>query len=563
MKKLRFEELWLLSTKEKKAWNSSLADDVIAVVADNEFGKSSFVKSLYSTLGAEPHKTPESWVSAEVSNLLKFSIDDAVYFMLRDGPSYTLFGGDGKKLWLVNGITRGLAPKLAPMFDFKIELSTKNGDPAAPLPALCFMPFYIDQDNGWNETWEAFSGTGFIPNYKQDLADFHTGIRPKEYYAAKSERNEAMRERAAFLQERNAFTRAEKRIREKRSTFGFAFDPASFRDHIESLLKEQNLLQAQYDSVKAKVSEFQSQRSQAFEEVEISRKVLEELNADIKFVEKIGETEIHCPTCNTVHKNDFANRYGLMNDADACRTVLSESRARIAELDASIEIELKKLFGAHEQIKKISALLDEKRGEIKLGDMLRDESERMVDKTLVSEGLEIDHQIGEVEHKISLAESRMKKFENKVHKNSIMDFYVNKLKAFCEELAISSVPDKMYGSIRPVINEAGSSKPRLLLAYYYAILHTIDAYSTACFCPIVVDTPLQQDPDPKNAERMIRFAIDKRPTGSQIILATGNLYNVGVKGKTIIPNTKYSLLQADQYDVVRDFVTPFLTRSME
>ena len=563
MKKLRFEELWLLSTKEKKAWNSSLTEDIIAVVADNEFGKSSFVKSLYATLGAEPHKTPESWVNAQVSNLLKFSIDGIMYFMLRDGPSYTLFDSDGKKLWLVNGITRGLAPKLAPMLDFNIELSTKSGDPAAPLPALCFMPFYIDQDNGWNETWEAFSGTGMIPNYKQDLANFHTGIRPKEYYAAKSEKNDALKERSAFLQERNALTRAEKRIREKRSAFGFAFDPATFGDHIEALLKEQNELQTLYDSVKAKISELQSQRTQAFEEMEIARKVLEELNADIKFVEKIEDTEIHCPTCNTVHKNDFANRYGLMNDADACRTVFSESRVRVAEFDASISLELRRVSGTQGQIEKISALLDEKRGEVKLGDMLRDESERMVDKTLIKEGQEIDHQVGEVDHRISLADSRMKEFENKAHKNSIMDFYIDKLRTFCDELAITNVPDKMYSSVRPIISEAGSSKPRLLLAYYYAILHTVATYSTACFCPIVVDTPLQQDQDVNNAERMIRFAIEKRPIGSQVILATGSLHSVNLAGKTISPNTKKSLLQTNQYDAVRDFVGPFLKRSME
>ena len=52
MKRLKFEELWLLSTKEKKARAESLSNEVTAVVADNEFGKSSLVKSLYATLGA-------------------------------------------------------------------------------------------------------------------------------------------------------------------------------------------------------------------------------------------------------------------------------------------------------------------------------------------------------------------------------------------------------------------------------------------------------------------------------------------------------------------------------
>ena len=66
-----------------------------------------------------------------------------------------------------------------------------------------------------------------------------------------------------------------------------------------------------------------------------------------------------------------------------------------------------------------------------------------------------------------------------------------------------------------------SQKPgaicRGLLAYYYSILHLMKEHSTAAFCPIIIDSPNQQDQDFVNLKKMLGFIRDKRPE----ILATG------------------------------------------
>ena len=77
MKRLKFIELWLLSQKEKKARRENCNNETIAIVADNEYGKSSLVKALYAALGADPFKQTERWIEAQVTILLKFEIDGA------------------------------------------------------------------------------------------------------------------------------------------------------------------------------------------------------------------------------------------------------------------------------------------------------------------------------------------------------------------------------------------------------------------------------------------------------------------------------------------------------
>jgi hypothetical protein len=44
-------------------------------------------------------------------------------------------------------------------------------------------------------------------------------------------------------------------------------------------------------------------------------------------------------------------------------------------------------------------------------------------------------------------------------------------------------------------------------------------HSTSAFCPIVIDTPVQQDQDPTNAARMITFCLSENATNSQLIRA--------------------------------------------
>lgn len=562
MKKLKFERLWLLSTQEQRARTECFDDDVVAVVADNEFGKSSLVKSLYATLGADPFRTPEAWQNIKVTSLLRFTIDGVQYFMLRQRGYFALFDANQTLLWTANSIVKGLAPKLGRLLDFHIELKPKSGKAATPPPAFCFLPFYVDQDKGWNETWASFSGLAMIPRYHRDIAEFHTGIKPSEYYKAKIERDENSGKRYDLAQEREALQKAKKRFTDKRTTIGIALDVGAFQDRINALLTEQNAIQSLYDDARTEISELQALRAASQEEVEISARVLAELDKDIKFTAKLTENEIVCPTCSTVHENDFANRFGLTNDADACRIILVEARAQVFVLDKRIEKRLENIPELESRIAKIRAILEETRGQIKLGDMLKDESQRLVDQTFVEEERDIDGEIGGLEVKIADAKKRMAEFTKASHKKKITDFYAEKLRSFCLELNITDIPSGMWNSIRPSINETGSRNPRLLLAYYYAILHTISKYSTCSFCPVVIDTPLQQDPDPMNSKRMIQFAIEKRPEGTQLIIATGDLHGVEVPGSTIEPSGFRSLLSEDQYESVHEFVMPFINASL-
>ena len=61
MKNLRFHELLLASEVEKTARRVRFHKDATVIRGDNDTGKSSIIKSLYRTLGAEPQNIHARW----------------------------------------------------------------------------------------------------------------------------------------------------------------------------------------------------------------------------------------------------------------------------------------------------------------------------------------------------------------------------------------------------------------------------------------------------------------------------------------------------------------------
>ncbi|WP_310620704.1 hypothetical protein [Flexibacterium corallicola] len=216
--------------------------------------------------------------------------------------------------------------------------------------------------------------------------------------------------------ERSALGRAQDRINVHRSTIGVAFEPEAFADRIQALLNEQNALQKKYDEIKLKVAELQSTRSIALEEMRIAKKVLDELEKDIKFLQTEDQSEILCPTCNTVHLNDFSNRYGLMNDADACREIYAASMMNVERLDAEIQKATRPTPFLSNKISEIESILETTRGEMKLRDMLQDESGRMVEEIFAIESKALATEIGQVDERIEASNAVMKKYDDRKHK---------------------------------------------------------------------------------------------------------------------------------------------------
>src|SRR5262249_23147931 len=154
---------------------------------------------------------------------------------------------------------------------------------------------------------------------------------------------------------------------------------------IDALVVECQALQSAQDKVQRILSELNSKKAILVEQRAIAENALADLNADYEFLRRESEDEIVCPTCGTVHSNDFANKFSLISDVDTCRTFLLDVRKDIEAVDAEISAETDRLRNFAGSIESINKILDEQRGDLKLCDLIEGESEKLMDETLAAE----------------------------------------------------------------------------------------------------------------------------------------------------------------------------------
>ena len=98
----------------------------------------------------------------------------------------------------------GPAPLLARLFNFHLMLKPRGkSDENQATPAFLFLPFYLDQDKSWGANWCGFMRLSQFQKWKTDVAEFHAGIKPNEYYIEKAALGQATEEFRGLSEKRN------------------------------------------------------------------------------------------------------------------------------------------------------------------------------------------------------------------------------------------------------------------------------------------------------------------------------------------------------------------------
>jgi hypothetical protein len=139
-------------------------------------------------------------------------------------------------------------------------------------------------------------------------------------------------------------------------------------------------------------------------------------------------------------------------------------------------------------------------------------------------------------------------------KRDINEFYQERMKEFLSSLSVNVLATNDYKSFdRQIkINALGSDLPRSLLAQHFAFLHTMYRFNNSTACPLVLDSPLQQEQDPDNIRAIFAFIFSKVLSQQQLILGTLTVDTasaglVPANAKTITLSDELHLLQKSQY----------------
>ena len=563
MKRLRFLEILMLSESERSARRVPFPNLVTVIKGENDRGKSCLIKSLYMALGATPRNIHPNWIKLNVVLLLHFEVDGVRYRMLKTGKQYALFDSAELLVGVFSSITRDLGPVLADLFDFRLELTNATSREAEQAtPAFLYLPFYFDQDRSWIESWESFESLQQFSQYRAAIAAFHTGLRPNEYYEAKARKVDAETRCENLRGERAVVKRVVEKIDHLMKATQFDIDIANYYDEIERLLVECNRLRDQEETLKEEMVQLENRRASIERQIHITESAANELGKDFTFASEELEDEVECPTCGAHYDNSFAERFSIADDEDRLRALLVQLRDERQVCSAEISKKRQSVSALSSKLSEITVLLESRQGDVKLQDVLRSEGKKEVRGVLRTEIDELNRQIGAVDDEIEAAEDAMKEFTSRKRMKEIKDYYLGRMSLHLQLLHVPELAEENYKDVHSRIKETGSDLPRALLAFYFAILKTIEKHSTATFCPIVIDSPKQQDQDEDNWRRILEFIRDNRPPESQLILGLVDDLGIDLGGDVVELTEERQLLQKSEYDNVAKYIRPYIDATL-
>lgn len=107
------------------------------------------------------------------------------------------------------------------------------------------------------------------------------------------------------------------------------------------------------------------------------------------------------------------------------------------------------------------------------------------------------------------------------------------------------------------------TQPRAVLAYTFCILQVMRQRASSAYCPIIIESPIQQEQDAVNHQRTIDFIKRNQPKDSQLILDVVDTKGVDFGGFVISLDQKRHLLREDQFDPAMEETLPFIRAALD
>ncbi|HET8933824.1 MAG TPA: hypothetical protein VFN67_10305 [Polyangiales bacterium] len=553
MKSFYFREILLASNKEKKAKRVAFDPAVTVIKGGNETGKSSLLKSIFRTFGAEPSKVHPRWLNADVRSVVKFDVNDIPYALLRHGDHFALFDGAGRLMHRYQRVTSELAPAISNIVGFGLRLLNRDGKFVVLPPAYYFLPSYMDQDGSWGDQWTGFAKLGQFSNWKKGVIEYHAGIRGNEYYEAQAVKLDAESAAERLARKREGLQETYNNLRERFDMAQFDVDFSAFRTEVDELLTQCEVLRRREEKYKQRVTELRNERQSLRTQLDITTHAREEASRDYTFAASQDDA-VDCPTCGASYDNSFVERFAIAMDEDNCSSLIIKLTEELSEIDVKIERELEDAKKLSDEVHSIERLLARREGEIALSDLVRQAGRRELRDVMQRDLAHLEAGEGELRVSAKAAEKRMRQLDGKERRQAVNAFFYTQMQAFLGALDVNGVSEDRIKQVDATLTDTGSELPRALLAYKIAFLHTATEFGTAVPAPLVIDSPNQQDQDEGHLHRILSFIRDRRPPNRQLILGLVDTAGVEFGGKEIELHQKHSLLQEADSDAVRQEV---------
>ncbi len=524
----------------------------------NHLGKSVVMKSIFYTLGADVYY-PTPITKLNLLTYIDFSLDNYQYRVARLKNAFVVYCDDT----FVGhyGSVGAFEEKLSELFKLEINLVAKGeeGIIVRCPPAYYYLPYYVDQENGWAANSYSFDRmTQFDLPQRKNSYFFHLGVLDSSYVTI-TKQQKTNNKQISILDA------AIKKLRTVVDTLKEGLDDTQMSFDTESLEKA---IRARHAEIKSLLGDITKTRTSLIEAEDLKVQKEHEKEVLSKYIKKNPppteesiSAPVECPRCGMVFEQSTAQQLeklylfeSLHDDyANICKELqllerriaqlkkkFAAKQQRLAEFESSLESD-REAYDAYVKSKATSKMLDEYRDQI--ADNIA-EIER-----LRSENLGISKQLSVYGEE----------------KDSINTSYLGHLSALFTGLDVPADQIADYSEPGSALIASGAYGPRCKIAQVLAFAETQRANAPELITfPIVIDSPNVLEQDDEHLDAVIRTLLTWDRTDNQVIIASiqgkETAEELGDVNIITLTNEKNHLFNSAEYGKYEAEVTSIFTQ---
>ncbi len=551
MKEVYFKNLMIADLKTHTARVQPFEKGLNVVTSeDNHVGKSSLLKSLYYTLGAEVD-FDYVWDKQSKLYIATLSVGEKEFRVVRFMKRFAVFEGE-MLLKITDSVIKELTPLLGEIFDFSVYLPNKEtGKVEMAPPAFTFMPYYIDQDNGWSGLYDSFAA---ITQYKSTdrikSLYYHLNIYTKgtvELMAEKDRLKERMESLGGEIDRLNTILSA---LREETVNLPPADTVRELETHLEAPKKRIEHLVTQIGEIRNEIQSLETALRQHQYHLQVIREYVPVKN---KASEGDGHKRNVCPNCGYVFDEEIFNlvrsNYGIINEDYMCQQI----QLLIDKASEKLDFAKERYVSLRQQMKEeeLSFQVEKNEFDIYVRQRGLTASVRRFQKQLDEAVIETQ----EISQQIKYINKELKKLPNK---KEVEEKYIEHVRL---NIMTLDAWDPAYdGTIRLLkpIKAQGTLENKIILAQFVALFQTMEYFKSGVTrFSFVVDSPRAKEASEASSKDILKMIAQLKML-PQIILATIDYSEyepeMELPAKIIILTEKRKLLNEVDYIENQEYI---------
>ncbi|MFI3211466.1 MAG: hypothetical protein R3Y64_10520 [Peptostreptococcaceae bacterium] len=507
----------------------------------NFVGKSSLLRSIYHTLGADGNFSP-IWESSDnyLLYILKFCYNNELFTITRFHNFFQLYNSKDEKIFSV--INRDdLSVELNKLFNAEIFLTNHNGELAVTPPAFNYIINYVDQKHLTPFEFKNFKNLTQFKDFYSSFLYTVVGLNSEEYTNLIKEKVELTNVQKELKENIKMHSKI---ISECNKKIGSPSDSdlKSLKCELESYNSNYNILLDKTSKIKEKIYN----TTNIINEIENNiNKIKDNINLFEKNAKKVLNKKI-CPTCNSELEGALVYFKQVNVILDSNHQVLF-LQAELEKQKRNLEKDFLKYEGFLQTLKKYEDEI------FKMTNSSKANIEHIGINKLKNE---INTELQEFKIEISKAEQKLKAINQKCNtfrklKKDINSHYIEKFKSICLEREIIGIKLNSIKKLDSRVSVEGNSNPLILLVWLCSIHSTKSEFNGAqTRFPIIIDNPNNADFADFNESTIFDLTYSLIDFTGQLI--TSKVGYLPEKNSNIneikIDNDKESLLNKKDYD---------------